>query len=38
LNAADKFGVGAQVIGRCERRQGGNAVKLKTGYGEFEYL
>ncbi len=37
LKAASKFGVDAQVIGRCERRQSGNAVKLKTSFGEFAY-
>ena len=37
LSAARKFGVEAQPIGRCERRQGGNAVSLKTRYGEFNY-
>lgn len=37
ISIAQKYGVDAQVIGRCEQSPGGNAVKLKTGYGEFNY-
>jgi phosphoribosylformylglycinamidine cyclo-ligase len=37
IDASEKFGVGAQVIGRCERFPSGNAVLIRTGFGKFEY-
>ncbi|MBM5804543.1 MAG: hypothetical protein FJZ49_00490 [Candidatus Verstraetearchaeota archaeon] len=37
LKISKKFGVGAQVIGRCERSASGNAVMIKSGFGKFEY-
>jgi phosphoribosylformylglycinamidine cyclo-ligase len=35
IRSAEKFGVGAQVIGRCERSNGRNAVLIKRGSEEY---
>ncbi len=35
IRSAEKFGVGAQVIGRCERSNGKNAVLIKRGPEEY---
>jgi len=37
LRISKKFGVGAQVIGRCERSISGNTVLIKSRLGKFEY-
>jgi phosphoribosylformylglycinamidine cyclo-ligase len=37
LHIAKGFGVGAQVIGRCERSRGKNALEIKSAYGNFRY-
>ena len=35
LRSAEKYGVGAQVIGRCERQDTGNAVLIESNEGSF---
>lgn len=37
IKASEKFGVGAQVIGRCERSTSGNALLIQSGFGKFKY-
>ncbi len=37
IGTARRFGIDAQVIGSCEKSPSGNAVKLKTRFGEFNY-
>ena len=37
LHIAKGFGVGAQVIGRCEKSNGKNALEIRSPYGIFHY-
>lgn len=37
IKASEKFGVGAQVIGRCERSTSGNTVLIRSSFGKFKY-
>lgn len=37
LEVADKLGLGAQVIGRCERSDGRNRLTIVSEFGKFEY-
>jgi phosphoribosylformylglycinamidine cyclo-ligase len=37
LAVVERFGLGAQVIGRCEKSSGANTLKIKAPYGEFLY-
>lgn len=37
LDVCDKFGIGAQKIGFCEKITGKNKVTISTEYGRFEY-
>ena len=37
VSAAESFGIGAQVIGRCERSPGENSLIIDSGYGKFTY-
>ena len=37
LHIVKGFGVGAQVIGRCERSSGKNTLEIKSAYGNFRY-
>jgi phosphoribosylformylglycinamidine cyclo-ligase len=37
LSIAERFRVGAKVIGRCERSGAGNRLTIKSEFGKFEY-
>jgi phosphoribosylaminoimidazole (AIR) synthetase len=37
LDEAEKFDIGAKIIGRCERGKRGNQVKIASKFGKFEY-
>jgi phosphoribosylformylglycinamidine cyclo-ligase len=37
LATAERFGVGAKVIGRCERSNGRNRLTIKSEFGKFKY-
>ena len=37
VSVAEGFGVGAQVIGRCERSPGENSLIIDSGFGKFIY-
>jgi phosphoribosylformylglycinamidine cyclo-ligase len=37
IKVSERFGVGAQIIGRCERSASGNIVQIKSGFGKFNY-
>ncbi len=37
IGIAERFGLGAKVIGRCERSDGRNRLTIKSKYGKFEY-
>jgi len=37
IRVAEGFGVGAQVIGRCEKANGRNALEIRSPYGVFLY-
>jgi phosphoribosylformylglycinamidine cyclo-ligase len=37
IKAAARFGVGAQIIGHCERSEAGNAVFIESAMGRFRY-
>ena len=37
LSIAEKFGIGAEVIGKCERSKGRNKVTIRSEFGKFEY-
>jgi len=37
ISVAERFGLGVQVIGRCERGKGKNALVIKSGRGKFLY-
>ncbi len=37
LSLAEKLGVEAKIIGRCEKRKRGNKVTIRSEFGEFEY-
>ncbi len=37
LHVAEGFGVGAQVIGRCEKSSGKNSLEIRSPYGNFRY-
>jgi phosphoribosylformylglycinamidine cyclo-ligase len=37
LSAAERFGLGARVIGRCERGSGGNSLIISAQHGKFVY-
>jgi len=37
VRVSEGFGLGASVIGRCERGKGGNRVIIKSRWGKFEY-
>jgi phosphoribosylformylglycinamidine cyclo-ligase len=37
IHVAESFGVGAQVIGRCEKTNGNNALEIRSPYGVFLY-
>ncbi|NHV60967.1 MAG: phosphoribosylformylglycinamidine cyclo-ligase [Candidatus Verstraetearchaeota archaeon] len=38
IDVCDKFRVGAQKIGRCERSSGGNSLLIKSRMGTFNYV
>lgn len=37
IDAIEKFGVGAKVIGKCEKSSGENKVTIDSKFGKFEY-
>jgi len=37
IDISEKFNVGAQIIGRCEKSPGGNLLIVVSKYGKFEY-
>ena len=37
LGVAEKFGLGAKVIGRCEKSDGKNKLTIRSEFGKFEY-
>jgi phosphoribosylformylglycinamidine cyclo-ligase len=37
LAIAERFGIGAKVIGRCEKSDGKNRLTIKSEFGKFEY-
>ncbi|HDI12927.1 MAG TPA: hypothetical protein ENF64_02295 [Hadesarchaea archaeon] len=37
ISITERFGLGAKVIGRCERSDGRNRLTIKSKYGKFEY-
>lgn len=37
VSVAEGFGIGAQIIGRCEGSQGENSLIIDSGYGKFTY-
>ena len=37
LAAAERFGLGAKVIGRCEKSDGKNKLAIRSEFGKFEY-
>ena len=37
LSIAERFGLGAKAIGRCERGDGKNRLTIRSEFGEFEY-
>jgi len=37
LSAIERFGLGAQIIGRCEESRDANALEIKSTYGKFVY-
>ncbi len=37
LAAAERFGLGAKVIGRCEKSDGKNKLTIRSEFGKFEY-
>lgn len=37
LGVVERFGLGAQVIGRCERSRGANKLEIRSPHGEFAY-
>jgi phosphoribosylformylglycinamidine cyclo-ligase len=37
IRIAESFGIGVQIIGRCEKSEDGNALKIKSRLGEFSY-
>jgi phosphoribosylformylglycinamidine cyclo-ligase len=37
LSVVERFGLGAQVIGRCEKSRGANALEIKSSQGQFAY-
>ncbi len=37
LGVVERFGLGAQVIGRCERSGGANKLEIRSPHGEFAY-
>jgi phosphoribosylformylglycinamidine cyclo-ligase len=36
-SAAEKFGLGVHVIGRCEKSHGVNALEIRSRFGDFSY-
>ena len=34
---AESFGIGVRVVGRCERSERGNTLRINSGLGEFNY-
>jgi phosphoribosylformylglycinamidine cyclo-ligase len=37
VRIAESFGIGVQVIGRCEEGDKGNSLVIKSGFGVFRY-
>ncbi len=37
VEIAENFGMGAKIIGECEKREEGNKVSVNTEFGKFEY-
>jgi len=37
LSISESYGLGAQVIGRCERSRGGNRLTIHSPFGKFRY-
>ncbi|MFB0500665.1 MAG: AIR synthase-related protein, partial [Candidatus Hadarchaeaceae archaeon] len=36
-SAVERFGLGAKVIGRCEKSDGKNKLTIRSEFGKFEY-
>ena len=37
IRIAESFGIGVQIIGRCDKSENGNTVKITSNLGEFRY-
>ena len=37
LSVPESFGLGAQVIGKCERSKEGNKLTIRSPFGRFQY-
>jgi len=37
LSVPESFGLGAQIIGRCERSKEGNKLTIQSPFGNFRY-
>jgi hypothetical protein len=37
VRAAEGFGIGVQVVGRCERGDQGNSLVIESEHGKFSY-
>ena len=38
LDVSERFGLGAQIIGKCERNRDRNKLTIESPFGKFQYF